>query len=70
MLDKPSKEKKGSFVHVGLLKEVQIDKKLSPGLRVTVEMLLTPSGEYLVCSRRLQYCLGKIDAFRCEFVCA
>ena len=45
MLDKPVKDKKGSFVNVGLLKEVQIDKKLNPGLRVTVEMLPSASGK-------------------------
>ena len=46
VVDKPSKD--GSFVNVGLLKEVQIDKKLTPGLRVTVEMLQVASGKSLV----------------------
>ena len=44
VLDKPSKETKGSFVNVGLLKEVQIDKKLNAGVRVTVEMLSSING--------------------------
>ena len=50
VLDKPVKDTKGSFVNVGLLKEVQIDKKLTTGLRVTVEMLPVVSGKSLVFS--------------------
>ena len=46
VIDKPAKA--GSFVNVGLLKEVQIDKKITPGLRVTVEMLPVASGKSLV----------------------
>jgi len=38
VLDKPVKPGKGSFVNVGLFKEVQIDKALRTGLRVTVRM--------------------------------
>jgi len=40
VLNKPVKEGKGkgSFVNVGLMKEIQIDKQLQPGLRVTVRM--------------------------------
>lgn len=45
VVDKPTKEKKGSFIDVGLQKEVQIDKKLTPGLRVTVEMLNSQNGK-------------------------
>ncbi|CAC5404731.1 SPOUT1 [Mytilus coruscus] len=39
VLDKPVKTGKGSFANVGLLKkEVQIDKHLQPGIRVTVKL--------------------------------
>ena len=38
VLDKPVREGHGSFANVGLLKEVQIDRQLQPGLRVTVRM--------------------------------
>jgi len=37
--DKPTGEGKGSWVHVGLVNPVQIDKKLLPGTRVTVQTL-------------------------------
>ena len=46
VLDKPVKDKKGSFVYVGLKKEAQIDKKLTPGLRVTVEMMPAENGKF------------------------
>ena len=36
--DKPTGEGKGSWVHVGLVNPVQIDKKLLPGTRVTVQV--------------------------------
>jgi len=38
VLNKPVREGRGSFVNVGLGKEVQIDRHLEPGLRVTVKM--------------------------------
>ncbi|KAK2872286.1 hypothetical protein QQF64_018133 [Cirrhinus molitorella] len=38
VLDKPSKPGKGSFVNCGMRKEVQINKRLQPGLRVTVQL--------------------------------
>ncbi|KAK2165751.1 hypothetical protein NP493_1350g00019 [Ridgeia piscesae] len=38
VLKKPVKGDKGSFVNVGLGKEVLIDKQLKPGVRVTVKM--------------------------------
>ncbi|NXP81826.1 CI114 methyltransferase, partial [Ramphastos sulfuratus] len=38
VLDKPSKPGKGSFVNCGMRKDVEIDKKLTPGLRVTVQL--------------------------------
>ncbi|KAM9324322.1 uncharacterized protein PAF06_000347 [Gastrophryne carolinensis] len=39
VLDRPSKPGKGSFVNCGMRKEVQIDKQLQAGLRVTVQLL-------------------------------
>lgn len=38
ILEKPVKEGRGSFVDVGLRKEVQVDKVVQPRLRVTVKM--------------------------------
>lgn len=38
VLDRPSKPGKGSFVNCGMRKEVQIDKQLKMGLRVTVQL--------------------------------
>ncbi|XP_069775361.1 putative methyltransferase C9orf114 homolog isoform X2 [Narcine bancroftii] len=38
VVDRPSKPKKGSFVNCGLRKEVQIDRQLQAGLRVTVRL--------------------------------
>ncbi|XP_069604236.1 putative methyltransferase C9orf114 homolog isoform X1 [Ranitomeya imitator] len=38
VLDRPTKARKGSFVNCGTWKEVQIDKQLQPGVRVTVQM--------------------------------
>ncbi|XP_073680612.1 putative methyltransferase C9orf114 homolog [Garra rufa] len=38
VLDKPCKPGKGSFVNCGMRKDVQIDKQLQPGLRVTVQL--------------------------------
>ncbi|XP_051961451.1 putative methyltransferase C9orf114 homolog [Xyrauchen texanus] len=38
VLDRPSKQGKGSFVNCGMMKEVQIDKQLQAGLRVTVQL--------------------------------
>ncbi|XP_019619428.1 PREDICTED: putative methyltransferase C9orf114 [Branchiostoma belcheri] len=38
VLDRPTKEGKGSFVNVGMRREVRIDKVLQPGLRVTVQL--------------------------------
>lgn len=37
--DKPVKPGKGSIVNVGLLKDVHVDKLLTPGLRCTVKLL-------------------------------
>ncbi|CAG9861025.1 unnamed protein product [Phyllotreta striolata] len=41
VLNKPSKIGQGSFVNVGLLKEIHVDKLLTPGLRCTVKMVPT-----------------------------
>ncbi|NWH73309.1 CI114 methyltransferase, partial [Piaya cayana] len=38
VLDRPTKPGKGSFVNCGMRKEVQIDRQLQPGLRVTVRL--------------------------------
>ncbi|XP_069102729.1 putative methyltransferase C9orf114 homolog isoform X1 [Argopecten irradians] len=38
VLNKPVATDKGSYVNVGLLKEVQIDKQIQPGVRVTVKL--------------------------------
>ncbi|XP_036445004.1 putative methyltransferase C9orf114 homolog [Colossoma macropomum] len=38
VLDRPCKAAKGSFVNCGMRKEVQIEKQLQPGLRVTVRL--------------------------------
>ncbi|XP_028827201.1 putative methyltransferase C9orf114 homolog [Denticeps clupeoides] len=38
VLDRPCKAGKGSFVNCGMRKEVQIDKQLQAGLRVTVQL--------------------------------
>lgn len=38
VLDRPTKPDKGSFVNCGIRKEVQIDKQLQAGVRVTVKM--------------------------------
>ncbi|KAK3524597.1 hypothetical protein QTP70_029919 [Hemibagrus guttatus] len=38
VVDRPCKAGKGSFVNCGMRKEVQIDKQLQPGLRVTVRL--------------------------------
>ncbi|NXX82599.1 CI114 methyltransferase, partial [Urocolius indicus] len=38
VLDRPMKPGKGSFVNCGMRKEVQIDRHLQPGLRVTVRL--------------------------------
>ncbi|RZC38277.1 C9orf114 -like [Asbolus verrucosus] len=39
VMNKPVKPGKGSIVNVGLLKEVCVDKSLTPGLRCTVKLL-------------------------------
>ena len=38
VLDRPAKKGCGSFVNVGMRKEVRIDKSIKPGVRVTVKM--------------------------------
>lgn len=38
------KHGKGSFVNVGLPRDISVDKALSPGIRVTVRMLPQKDG--------------------------
>lgn len=45
VLDRPSRPGKGSFVNCGMWKEVQIDKQLQSGLRVTVHLNKTQNKE-------------------------
>uniref|UniRef100_A0A3Q4MGX9 28S rRNA (uridine-N(3))-methyltransferase n=2 Tax=Neolamprologus brichardi TaxID=32507 RepID=A0A3Q4MGX9_NEOBR len=45
VVDRPTKQNKGSFVDCGMRKEVQIDKQLQPGLRVTVRLSKTQNPE-------------------------
>lgn len=48
VLERPVKKGSGSFVNVGMQKEVRIDKSIKPGVRVTVKMGDT-SGAYDKC---------------------
>ena len=45
VVDKPApvKGQKGSYVNVGLKNDVQIDKRIQPGVRVTVKMASSTS---------------------------
>lgn len=43
--EKPVKPGKGSVVNVGLLKDVHVDKLLTPGLRCTVKLLPKEEGK-------------------------
>ncbi|KAG7250465.1 hypothetical protein CRUP_020942 [Coryphaenoides rupestris] len=45
VLDRPTKPGKGSLINCGMWKEVQIDKKLQTGLRVTVHINATQKKE-------------------------
>ena len=38
VLDRPVKKGQGSFVNVGLRREIQVDRHLKAGIRVTVKM--------------------------------
>ncbi|XP_056147191.1 kynurenine--oxoglutarate transaminase 1 [Lampris incognitus] len=49
VVERPCKPGKGSFVNCGMRKEVQIDKQLQPGLRVTVRLNKTQNKESRVC---------------------
>ncbi|XP_073397132.1 putative methyltransferase C9orf114 homolog [Dendrobates tinctorius] len=44
VVDRPTKARKGSFVNCGLRKEVQIDRQLQAGVRVTVQMQTSVKG--------------------------
>ena len=58
VVDRPVKKGSGSFVNVGMRKEVQIDKSIKPGVRVTVKMEDT-SGVYDKCSSLRLIQIGK-----------
>ncbi|KAM7368789.1 hypothetical protein PAMP_013096 [Pampus punctatissimus] len=45
VLDRPTKQGKGSLVNCGMRKDVQIDKQLQSGLRVTVQLNKTQNQE-------------------------
>ncbi|XP_067868200.1 putative methyltransferase C9orf114 homolog isoform X2 [Heterodontus francisci] len=45
VVERPSKPKNGSFVNCGMRKEVQIDRKLQAGLRVTVQLHKSENSE-------------------------
>ncbi|XP_034047403.1 putative methyltransferase C9orf114 homolog isoform X1 [Thalassophryne amazonica] len=45
VLDRPTKQGKGSLVNCGMRKEVRIDKQLQSGLRVTVQLSKTQTEE-------------------------
>uniref|UniRef100_A0A3Q0QXD3 28S rRNA (uridine-N(3))-methyltransferase n=1 Tax=Amphilophus citrinellus TaxID=61819 RepID=A0A3Q0QXD3_AMPCI len=45
VVNRPTKQQKGSFVDCGMRREVQIDKQLQPGLRVTVQLRKTQNPE-------------------------
>lgn len=46
VLDKPVQHGHGSYVDVGLTKEVQLDRKLVPGVRVTVQLEPLTKGSF------------------------
>lgn len=48
VVNRPVKEGRGSLVNVGLQKDVQIDKRLKPGTRVTVKITYKERGERYV----------------------
>lgn len=62
VLDRPVKNGSGSFVNVGMRKEVRIDKSIKPGVRVTVKMEDT-SGVYEI--NRLYYKNPKLHFGKC-----
>ena len=45
VVDRPVKRGQGSFVNAGLRKEVQVDRHLKAGIRVTVKMTSTGKGK-------------------------
>ena len=53
VLNKPVKDGRGSFVNVGLAKEVQIDRQLDAGLRVTIKMKPSAEGNSRCCTKSL-----------------
>ncbi|KAK2819352.1 hypothetical protein Q5P01_024913 [Channa striata] len=49
VLDRPTKQGKGSLVNCGMRKDVRIDKQLQSGLRVTVQLNKTQNQESKMC---------------------
>ncbi|XP_070780292.1 putative methyltransferase C9orf114 homolog [Enoplosus armatus] len=49
VLDRPTKQGKGSLVNCGMRKDVRIDKQLQSGLRVTAQLNKTQNQESKVC---------------------
>ncbi len=45
VLDRPIKKGDGSFVNIGLRKEIQVDKHLQAGTRVTVKLQSSSQGK-------------------------
>jgi len=64
VLNKPVKEGRGSFVNVGLPKEIQIDRTLDAGLRVTVKMKPSVEGK---CTNATATTAVIVDIFTCCF---
>jgi len=54
VLNKPVKEGQGSYVNVGLSKEIHIDRVVDAGLRVTVKMKPATGGRCTATTMR--YC--------------
>lgn len=49
VVDRPVKKGQGSYVNAGLRKEVQVDRHLKAGIRVTVRMTSTGIGHIQQC---------------------
>ncbi|OWF47847.1 putative methyltransferase C9orf114 [Mizuhopecten yessoensis] len=62
VVNKPVTTGKGSFVNVGLLKEVQIDKQLQPGVRVTVKLSETETEKKNLKGKVVAPSLPKLEA--------
>lgn len=63
VLDRPTKNNKGSFVNCGISREVQIDKKLQTNVRVTVQMTHTKKEQLKYLSgRAVSPCTPRMNA--------